>query len=341
MKKIRSILIMISLGIMPFIMSEANGKIFHGGSGRVYSSGPDEKQYEIDVYRDYIFQHESVTLPLTISDLNLKIYPNHTYVAYAIDFTTFLNERVNHSGKWGDLESGYWSVKSDTIFFYEMTSIYYIYEEYEFIEYSRIKPDCTRIGYVDYATDGRRPLNVSVGIIKDFGARIEVLKDEPGGKAPNSIRSSMYYIPYACPDIAVRFNSYDGFERRINQTPYFPWCPTKVYWQGGIFDVEAIGGYDSGGRHVILKKNGLRFTVVDPRCYLPGSGLKLYDPADVDELSKWMQKVRVGESYEFELMRPAYPADSIADFPPLQTVADSIYAAEGEAYGYFFARLKK
>ena len=112
-------------------------------------------------------------------------------------------------------------------------------------------------------------------------------------------------------------------------------------WQSGCFKVLSVRQAWQSNERVatILEKDGLRFTVVNPRFYLPESGLRLYDKADEEALSAWMDTVQVGRSYEFELMRPAYPADSIADFLPLRTIPGSIYAADGEAYGYFFARL--
>lgn len=191
--------------------------------------------------------------------------------------------------------------------------------------------------------------NVSRGTIRHFGDEI-VFVDRDGKQRifyylPSGpiyykrFWESKYYEPLA---VMVREKSKRiSNARLLEKMPYFPWVPIENHWQSGKCSIlYKCYGQSGKALAVILMKDGLRFTVVNPRYYLPGSGLRLYNKADEEALSVWMDTVQVGRSYEFELMRPAYPADSIAHFLPLQTVPDSIYAAEGEAYGYFFARIK-
>lgn len=190
--------------------------------------------------------------------------------------------------------------------------------------------------------------NVSRATIRHFGDEI-VFVDSDGKQRifyylPSGpiyykrFWESKYYEPLA---VMVREKSKRiSNARLLEKMPYFPWVQIENHWQSGECRIlYKCYGQSGKALAVILMKDGLRFTVVNPRFYLPESGVRLYDKADEEALSAWMDTVQVGRSYEFELMRPAYPADSIADFPPLQTVPDSIYAADGEAYGYFFARL--
>ena len=191
--------------------------------------------------------------------------------------------------------------------------------------------------------------NVSRGTIRHFGDEI-VFVDRDGKQRifyylPSGLIyykdfwEERYYEPLA---VMVREKSTRiSNARQSKKTPYYPWMPVELIWQSGEYKTfRKQYGLNGEPLMIILFKDGLRFTVVNPRYYLPGSGLRLYDKADEEALSAWMDTVQVGRSYEFELIRPAYPADSIAHFPPLQTVPDSIYAADGEAYGYFFARIK-
>lgn len=191
--------------------------------------------------------------------------------------------------------------------------------------------------------------NVSRGTIRHFGDEI-VFVDRDGKQRifyylPSGLIyykdfwEEKYYEPLA---VIVREKSTRiSNARQSKKTPYYPWIPVEFIWQSGEYKTfRKQYGLNGEPLMIILFKDGLRFTVVNPRYYLPDSGLRLYDKADEEALSAWMDTVQVGQNYEFELMRPAYPADSIAYFPPLQTVPDSIYAADGEAYGYFFARIK-
>ncbi len=127
-------------------------------------------------------------------------------------------------------------------------------------------------------------------------------------------------------------------DEEMKQVMYRPWHNVKIDWQEGDFVVgEKI---EQGGEvlHVNLVRDSITYHIVDPRYYLKGSSVRLYDKRDEKALSEWMKRVESGKTYKFRLQRPNYPKDSIANFPRLNTPADSLCIGESEAYGYFFAR---
>lgn len=317
---------------------------YQGSMGRVYSSGTNEKRNDIIVYGNYIFEGENLSDQLLRYTIILKIYPSHLYVTFSPEahvntFSTDFSE-ISESM----LSSGYWTVKGETIFFHEMGPLLTINKEYDYLEESGLNSMARFLSYIYSPVDYED--NVTIGIIENFGETIVITKEYYDYYLKlHSEKFKMFYIPEQLPDIDVSFNSYETFFKQRNKDIYFPWMHIRQEWQSGKFKViyTKVGNKTNKTGNVItsvLEKDGLRFTVVNPHYYLPDSGLRLYDKEDEEALSAWMDTVQVGRSYEFELMRPAYPADSIAHFPPLQTVPDSIYAADGEAYGYFFARLK-
>ncbi len=126
-------------------------------------------------------------------------------------------------------------------------------------------------------------------------------------------------------------------------TPYYPWEAIKCNWQTGRFKIIEKTFDEEKGicASLILEKNGLYFNIVRPSLYRPVGDMLFYDKADEEALSSWMDSCKRGKKYNLKLMRPLYPVDSISDFKPLQTIPDSIFSADGEAYGYFFARPEK
>lgn len=338
----------------------ATAKLLPGPIGRIYDTGPEiPTAPDIAIYGDYLFY------PATLSAVQyfhyeaiLRINPDGTY-------TTFYTQWKLKDFSYDMNGYGKWKISNDTILFYELYPLYYDYYDYfpenkEFRESiglykeegSHIWPRELVIILSDKLTINSKTYadNVSVATIKDFGNKLEFITDIPSYRPPYKRGTNpAYYIPsdilYKKSDISVKTieDTRKNFLTDADMnTRFFPWMMQKHEWQTGDFKVLSVRQTWQSGEKVsaILEKDGLRFTVVNPRYYLPGSGLRLYEKADEEALSTWMDTVQVGRSYEFELMRPAYPADSIADFPPLQTVPDSIYAADGEAYGYFFARIK-
>ena len=267
--------------------------------------------------------------------------------------------QCTHPSLCGDIE-GTWRIKGDSITFFETS----LKERFDYIEfyYTEVQwlgdkiTGLRTLNYIPMGANGNRGDNVSFGTIKNFGQSIILpTYDEAGNQISNI---TLVYIPGVkyfsdkkmtsrdiFPDMTKeeykeRWNtmSFEPNERfRLN---FFPWKQLPFNWQKGFFEVVAKQIISKKVVKVNVMKNSTIFTVVNPQFYLPESGLRLYDKADEEALSAWMDTVQVGRSYEFELMRPAYPADSIADFLPLRTIPGSIYAADGEAYGYFFARIK-
>lgn len=332
--------------------------VFPGPDNRTYDIGQvSPRNPEVCVNGDYLFMGSALAPePNMAHETILRINSNGTYVSTS----TYLKldalfREVNGYGKW--------EVSNDTIFFYELSPLFYDYYTY----YPEMKEFYTELG-LEHREEGMhiwpRELtkafrdtlvinskayadNVSVATIKNFGGELHFitdifnysLKDIRGIEIAYSIPSSILYTKNNLSLKDVRQGRKPDSGEGI---PFFPWYQENCHWQKGTFKIASISKTELSREKVtaILEKDGLRFTVVNPRYYLPESGLRLYEKADEEALSTWMDTVQVGRSYEFELMRPAYPADSIADFPPLQTVPDSIYAADGEAYGYFFGRLK-
>ena len=327
------------LAILSIFVYPLSAETYIGGMGRIYSTGPKKRIDEIIFYRNYIFEEQSLNDDQIKYSILLKIYPSHLYVTFEPNshINTFDSSKIDSS----TLSAGYWSSRGDTVYFYEMRPLLLINRYYDWLEEDNLNYTGRFLSSIWSPVDYED--NVTMGIIENFGETIVINKEYYDYYLNlHSEKFKMFYIPEQMPDIDVSYNSYEAFFQQRNKDIFFPWMPIRQEWQSGKFKVIYTKVSDKSENVItsVLEKDSLRFTVVNPRYYLPESGLRLYDKADEEALSTWMDTVQVGRSYEFELMRPAYPADSIADFPPLQTVPDSIYAADGEAYGYFFGRLK-
>ena len=256
---------------------------------------------------------------------------------------------------------GDWRLKNDRLEFYE-TSLKFIFDDFELrypyppFSWSDEKINSLRtINYLPVGFNKEKGDNYSKGIVMNFGQKIVLPTLDKDGK---TYYVSLVYVPRIKYFSEKKLTSRDIFSQMTQkefrdyyretmyfetdtrfQLDYFPWKPMKTDWQFGFFEVVSKTTMKDTCVKVELKKDSTIFTIVKPQYYLVDSKMNLFRKSKERALSAWMDTVQVGRSYEFELMRPAYPADSIAHFPPLQTVPDSIYAADGEAYGYFFARL--
>lgn len=121
--------------------------------------------------------------------------------------------------------------------------------------------------------------------------------------------------------------------------------PTRVVElprSGSEFEVCDKTELDGSVSLVSLLHDGVLYRVVNPAKYMLGHPPSLYEPKDEKAMSAWMNKVKVGRSYKFELVSPAYPDNSTC--PYLQCCPDSVCVwigkEQNEAVGYFFAKRK-
>lgn len=366
-------LLMMTIGATAKLLPGPIGRIYD--TGPEIPTPPN-----ISLYGDYLFYASALSVePCFDFETILRISPDGTYTTFPTNWKLKgYSYDMNGYGKWEisndtilfyelyPLYYDYYTYFPESREFLDSIGLYK--EEGLHMrarELARVISDTLIINTKTY------PDNVSVATIKDFGNELEFITDFCSYRPPYERGTNpAYYVPsdilYKKSDISVktikaarrkdeeqtdsikeaipvcRFLGSTHLVRVETSTQFYPWMLQEHDWQSGCFKVLTVKQAWQSNERVatILEKDGLRFTVVNPRYYLPGSGLRLYDKADEEALSVWMDTVQVGRSYEFELMRPAYPADSIADFLPLRTIPGSIYAAEGEAYGYFFGHLK-
>lgn len=256
-----------------------------------------------------------------------------------------------------EMLDGIYQVTSDSIDFYE-TGLKYIFELPEiYNEYIDNFGDrqcgLRTINYVPSGKNNGRGDNVSTGIVHNFGESIIVPSFDsfgnkhnvkfcyiPGKKLfsegvihPKEMFPGVYWQDYTYP--YLMYNDYSKLDGKFE---WFPWAPQAFRWRKGKFKVCDVKRVGTVTTRIDVEKDSLLFRVVNPRCYLRNSGLKLYSKRNEKKLTAWMSTVREGDSISLELIRPAYPRDSVAHIAPLCTGSDTIYAAYGEAYGYFFAK---
>lgn len=305
----------------------------------------------VSLYRNYEFLCASKAAEVWFvhNDI-LCLYPIHIFSTRSIHtlHTSDIYSSINQFGAWRINRN------CDTVFFYGYTYSLENYLHYKdrlddvklLFSEDEIEPSLR--GHVrDLTTifiDSTICENVCYASIRNFGDELLLVRDIAPFYQNEPIERQyhrMFYVPHSLvyQEERMTYGQILSHRRDSIGTPYYPWEMVAVDWRRGRFKVvRKAFSRDSVPMIVTLEKDRFQFSVVNPTYYWPGSEFRFYRDEELPGLNAWMDSVRVGESYAFELSRPDYPADSIARFAPLQTVPDSIYAADGEAYGYFFAK---
>ena len=112
------------------------------------------------------------------------------------------------------------------------------------------------------------------------------------------------------------------------------WKPHKIR-QYGIFCIDSIVINKEEPVQIILSKDNLNYTVLNPTMYDNTAA----SPFRINiQYFGWMDSVRPGDSIALELFRPAYDAEVFERSPYLSASPDTVYVLDGDVYGYWFAR---
>ncbi len=280
----------------------------------------------ISLYRYYV---RNIGL---IGHAYIEFLPNYTY--------TYFGEY-----------SGQWRISADTLFLYED----YFWEgaPEDVLEYLVRDVDSTTIDYQRHLTSYRATMQIDCFSDYPFAGNVTAYKIHNYGESLVSIVPDLSFGE----NIDFHYVSKKSFTDALNlygvyQMSYSAysilsgwrnrqWTTIPMQWENGEFCVKDILRIDGKIMFVDLERDSITYHVVNPKYYLKNDPAKLYDKNDEKALTEWMSEVKVGETYKFRLLRPAYPTDSLANIPKLNTGSNSLCIGETEAYGYFFARLIK